>query len=95
MRRCFHQHNATTNLRGLHIMTTATKTPAQIETRSDEYIDAWNYQINQMIKIKFNLTLENGKEVDAMVERFQGLIRTAASNLETPLFSDNYNSLEG
>ena len=64
-------------------MTTATKTPTEIKARSDKYIDAWNYQIEQLINIKWNLNNEDGANIDIMIDDLKSLVRIASSNLET------------
>jgi len=67
-------------------MTTQIKTAKEIQERAVNYISAWDYQVDQMVSIGWNLNDKNRKEVTEMIERFNSLIRIAAGNLETNSF---------
>lgn len=72
-------------LNELHLLEVASQEKAT-QAKADKYIDAWDYQVNQMVSIGWNLNKENRDEVTQMIERFNALIRTAASNLEIDAF---------
>ena len=72
-------------LNELHLLEVESQEKAA-QAKAVKYIDSWDYQVNQMVSIGWNLNEKNRKEVTEMIERFNSLIRIAAGNLETNSF---------